>query len=385
MPSAYVTAPGARASCRASDAAAGSAPCVAVVVTHQRPPRCPTTTAGTASTLPGEPASKVKDPNATGPVPGRSTSSRTTAPDTVSAHHRCACAKRSPPRDSNRAASPHPTSPSPRRTQETHGSSGSRSSSGPGSSTATVRTTSGAAAPDAATVTSLSVGGTHPARPTQGGLACMIRGRRGSSGSPLGRDHARQTTHASPGAASVREDGAVTRAHLDKRPDEVAAMFDTVAARYDLTNDVLSLGQDRLWRRAVVRALDVRPGERVLDLAAGTGTSSEPLVAAGADVVPADFSLGMLRVGKRRSPRPAAHRRRRDATAVRRRLVRRGHDLVRPAQRRRHRGRPARDAARDPARWPAGDLRVQPPRVGAVSRASTSTTSCARCRRSPAR
>lgn len=94
----------------------------------------------------------------------------------------------------------------------------------------------------------------------------------------------------------------MTRAHLDKRPDEVAAMFDTVAARYDLTNDVLSLGQDRLWRRAVVRALDVRPGERVLDLAAGTGTSSEPLVAAGAEVVPADFSLGMLRVGKRRSP-----------------------------------------------------------------------------------
>jgi demethylmenaquinone methyltransferase/2-methoxy-6-polyprenyl-1,4-benzoquinol methylase len=94
----------------------------------------------------------------------------------------------------------------------------------------------------------------------------------------------------------------VSRASLDKRPHEVAAMFDDVAARYDLTNDVLSLGQDRLWRRAVVRALDVRPGERVLDLAAGTGTSSEPFAAAGADVVPADFSLGMLRVGKRRRP-----------------------------------------------------------------------------------
>jgi demethylmenaquinone methyltransferase / 2-methoxy-6-polyprenyl-1,4-benzoquinol methylase len=94
----------------------------------------------------------------------------------------------------------------------------------------------------------------------------------------------------------------VSRASLDKRPHEVAAMFDDVAARYDLTNDVLSLGQDRLWRRAVVRALDVRPGERVLDLAAGTGTSSEPFASAGADVVPADFSLGMLRVGKRRRP-----------------------------------------------------------------------------------
>lgn len=79
-------------------------------------------------------------------------------------------------------------------------------------------------------------------------------------------------------------------------------MFDTVAARYDLTNDVLSLGQDRRWRRSVVRALDVRAGERVLDLAAGTGTSSEPLAAAGAQVVPADFSMGMLQVGRRRRP-----------------------------------------------------------------------------------
>jgi demethylmenaquinone methyltransferase / 2-methoxy-6-polyprenyl-1,4-benzoquinol methylase len=92
------------------------------------------------------------------------------------------------------------------------------------------------------------------------------------------------------------------RANLDKRPKDVAAMFDDVAGRYDLTNDVLSLGQDRLWRRAVVRALDARPGERVLDIAAGTGTSSEPFADAGVDVVPADFSLGMLKVGHRRRP-----------------------------------------------------------------------------------
>ena len=75
-------------------------------------------------------------------------------------------------------------------------------------------------------------------------------------------------------------------------------MFDAVARRYDLTNDVLSLGQDRLWRRAVVDAVDPRPGERVLDLAAGTGTSSQPFADRGATVVPCDFSLGMLRVGK---------------------------------------------------------------------------------------
>jgi demethylmenaquinone methyltransferase/2-methoxy-6-polyprenyl-1,4-benzoquinol methylase len=90
----------------------------------------------------------------------------------------------------------------------------------------------------------------------------------------------------------------VTRASLDKLPADVAAMFDDVARRYDLTNDVLSLGQDRRWRRAVVAAVDPRPGERVLDLAAGTGTSSQPFADLGATVVPCDFSQGMLRVGK---------------------------------------------------------------------------------------
>ena len=60
--------------------------------------------------------------------------------------------------------------------------------------------------------------------------------------------------------------------------------------------------EDRAWRRAVLEAVDARPGERVLDLAAGTGTSSEPFALAGATVVPTDLSLGMLRVGKHRRP-----------------------------------------------------------------------------------
>ena len=94
----------------------------------------------------------------------------------------------------------------------------------------------------------------------------------------------------------------MTRADLDKAPGDVAAMFDDVAERYDLTNDVLALGQTRLWRRAVVDAVAPLPGERILDLAAGTGTSSVPFSRAGATVVPTDFSLGMLRVGKRREP-----------------------------------------------------------------------------------
>jgi len=79
-------------------------------------------------------------------------------------------------------------------------------------------------------------------------------------------------------------------------------MFDAVARRYDVTNDVLSLGQDRRWRREVTEAVDAQYGDKVLDLAAGTGTSSEPFADRGAMVVPCDFSLGMLRVGKQARP-----------------------------------------------------------------------------------
>jgi demethylmenaquinone methyltransferase/2-methoxy-6-polyprenyl-1,4-benzoquinol methylase len=103
-------------------------------------------------------------------------------------------------------------------------------------------------------------------------------------------------------AAMISEDGTMTRANLDKRPGEVAAMFDDVAQKYDLTNDVLSLGQDRRWRRLVSETVGAKPGDVVLDIAAGTGTSSEPFADAGVHVVPADFSLGMLRVGIRRRP-----------------------------------------------------------------------------------
>jgi len=92
----------------------------------------------------------------------------------------------------------------------------------------------------------------------------------------------------------------MARADLDKRPGDVAAMFDAIAGRYDLLNDVLSMGQVRLWRRSVARITGARPGEAVLDLAAGTGTSSLTFTATGADCVACDFSLGMLRVGRTR-------------------------------------------------------------------------------------
>lgn len=98
----------------------------------------------------------------------------------------------------------------------------------------------------------------------------------------------------------MQKGSTVTRARLDKRPSEVSAMFDLVAEQYDLLNDILSLGQDRRWRRAVAAALAAREGERILDLAAGTGTVSQCLTSAGADCVACDFSLGMLQVGATR-------------------------------------------------------------------------------------
>ena len=80
-------------------------------------------------------------------------------------------------------------------------------------------------------------------------------------------------------------------------------MFDALAGRYDLMNDILSMGQVRSWRKSVQRILRVGPGDRVLDLAAGTGTSSVSFAASGADVVACDFSLGMLQAGQARAGR----------------------------------------------------------------------------------
>lgn len=92
----------------------------------------------------------------------------------------------------------------------------------------------------------------------------------------------------------------MSRAFLDKRPEQVAAMFDGVARRYDLTNTVLTFGLDRAWRRLTRLALAPAPTERVLDLAAGTGVSTAELARSGADCLACDFSLGMLRAGRSR-------------------------------------------------------------------------------------
>ncbi len=80
-------------------------------------------------------------------------------------------------------------------------------------------------------------------------------------------------------------------------------MFDSVADSYDKTNDLLSFGQSRLWRGKVARAVNAKAGEQILDIAAGTGTSSMAFLSDGVRVVAADFSKGMLEVGKKKYPK----------------------------------------------------------------------------------
>ena len=134
-------------------------------------------------------------------------------------------------------------------------------------------------------------------------------------------------------------------------------MFDAVARRYDLTNTVLSLGQDRFWRRATRSALRIGPGDKVLDLAAGTAVSTVELATSGAWCVAADFSVGMLAAG-------AAHARCRRSRRTRRELpfddgvfdaVTISFGLRNVVD---HAAGSAGDGAGDAAGWPAGGVRV---------------------------
>ena len=92
----------------------------------------------------------------------------------------------------------------------------------------------------------------------------------------------------------------MARANLNKDPDDVSKMFDGVANRYDFLNDLLSLGRTKAWRKVVTSIIAPKPGLKILDIAAGTGSSTRPLVDAGADVIALDFSAGMIEIGRKR-------------------------------------------------------------------------------------
>jgi demethylmenaquinone methyltransferase/2-methoxy-6-polyprenyl-1,4-benzoquinol methylase len=83
----------------------------------------------------------------------------------------------------------------------------------------------------------------------------------------------------------------------------VRGVFDSVAPRYDLMNDLMSLGLHRAWKAYTVLVADLRPGQRVLDLAGGTGDLAQAFarkVGSTGMVVHTDINLAMLRVGRDR-------------------------------------------------------------------------------------
>ncbi len=287
-PSANATSRGASGGCCRTTcgvpgtAATDGADSTPTVVSHATPPRKPTTTSGTTRVAPaGEWAAYETEPKAIGPVPGRSTSSRTTAFSTSPDHQDSSSDIRFGPDVVWLAARPQPTTPSPRRTQEHTSRAAARG------------TRARRAAP--------SSGSSGTVRETRGAAEAIESVGRSPTGNEVIAHEDTTPRGSGPEAPGARM-AAMSRASLDKDPRDVAAMFDDVATRYDVTNDVLSLGRDRFWRRAVVAACEATPGQVVLDIAAGTGTSSEPFADSGVDVVPADFSLGMLRVGRRRRP-----------------------------------------------------------------------------------
>lgn len=94
----------------------------------------------------------------------------------------------------------------------------------------------------------------------------------------------------------------MSKADLTKKPQQVAEMFDGVAKNYDKANDLLSFGSARIWRKKVAKFVNSQPGQKILDLAAGTGSSSIVFLREGVEVVAADFSKGMLEEGRKRHP-----------------------------------------------------------------------------------
>lgn len=85
------------------------------------------------------------------------------------------------------------------------------------------------------------------------------------------------------------------------RAAKVNDLFSGIAARYDLINDLQSLGLHRFWKRRLVRLARVGPGDRALDVCCGTGDVALALARAGATVTGLDFSEPMLAVARRRA------------------------------------------------------------------------------------
>ena len=87
----------------------------------------------------------------------------------------------------------------------------------------------------------------------------------------------------------------------EEKTRRVGVVFSSVARRYDVMNDLMSGGMHRLWKDRFVNRVKPRPGERILDMAGGTGDVAFRMAKRGADVTVSDINADMLEVGKERA------------------------------------------------------------------------------------
>ena len=87
----------------------------------------------------------------------------------------------------------------------------------------------------------------------------------------------------------------------EEKTRRVGAVFSSVARRYDVMNDLMSGGMHRLWKDRFVNRVKPRPGERILDMAGGTGDIAFRMARRGAEVTVSDINPAMLDVGKERA------------------------------------------------------------------------------------
>ena len=176
----------------------------------------------------------------------------------------------------------------------------------------------------------------------------------------------------------------------EEKARRVRSVFDSVASRYDLMNDLMSGGAHRLWKRFALSLTGLRPGGRALDVAGGTGDLSVGLarqVGSSGLVVLTDINAAMLARGRDRlideglvgNVQLRAGERR--VPAVRRGQLRLRDHRLRPAQRHRQAGRDRLDAPRAEARRAPADPGVlQAHAAGSRIRSTTSTPSaCCPC------
>lgn len=90
---------------------------------------------------------------------------------------------------------------------------------------------------------------------------------------------------------------------IDKKADKVAEVFHSVASKYDIMNDLMSLGMHRAWKRFAIKQLNLRPGLQVLDLASGTGDLAaliSPKIGEKGHIIMSDINASMLSLGRDR-------------------------------------------------------------------------------------